>query len=246
MLKVNDIKAKTFNTVKNGFDPDEVISFLGEIARDYSAALTANEDSEAKLIKLVEKINEYRADEDAIKDAMINAQKEASKTVNEAKAKATEMIETAKKEKDRIAEESAAECEQIINEHKEKCAQLIKENTEVTEKKINEMRTRFEQEKASYETLKSEVTRFKANLAELYNKQLHLIMEIPEVSAEKPAEQKAEAAVEAVVVSEEINEVSEPVSDDKDEHLEKLLNTDSFEPVIPKESFADLKFGKNN
>lgn len=244
MLKANDIKNKTFDTVRNGYDPDEVSAFLAEIAKDYAAALSANDDSEAKIIKLVEKINEYRADEDAIKDAMINAQKEASKTVNDAKAKARDMIESAKTEQVRLAEQSASECERIIREHKEKCAQLIKENTEITEKKITEIRNQLEEEKSKYESLKSEVTYFKASLVELYNKQLHLIMEIPEVTSEKSTEEAADP-VEEPVQPEKVEEKSAAESSAKDEQLEKVLNTGSFEPVIPKENFADLRFGKN-
>lgn len=244
MLKANDIKNKTFDTVKNGYDPDEVSAFLAEIAKDYAAALSANDDSEAKIIKLVEKINEYRADEDAIKDAMINAQKEASKTVNDAKAKARDMIESAKTEQVRLAEQSASECERIIREHKEKCAQLIKENTEITEKKITEIRNQLEEEKSKYESLKSEVTYFKANLVELYNKQLHLIMEIPEVTSEESTEEAADP-VEEPVQAEKVEEKGAAESSAKDEQLEKVLNTGSFEPVIPKENFADLRFGKN-
>ena len=244
MLKANDIKNKTFDTVRNGYDPDEVSAFLAEIAKDYAAALSANDDSEAKIIKLVEKINEYRADEDAIKDAMINAQKEASKTVNDAKAKARDMIESAKTEQVRLAEQSASECERIIREHKEKCAQLIKENTEITEKKITEIRNQLEEEKSKYESLKSEVTYFKASLVELYNKQLHLIMEIPEVTSEKSTEEAADP-VEEPVQAEKVEEKGAAESSAKDEQLEKVLNTGSFEPVIPKENFADLRFGKN-
>ena len=37
---------------------------------------------------------------------------------------------------------------------------------------------------------------------------------------------------------------SAPVTDS--EHVEKILNTGSFDPVIPKTAPAELKFGKNN
>lgn len=256
MLKPNNIKNKTFDTVRNGYDPDAVNAFLAEIASDFEKALSENEESESKIIKLVEKINEYREDEDAIKSAMIMAQKEATKTVNDAKAQARDMIESAKSEQVRLAEQSASECEKIIREHKEKCAQLIKENTEVTENKIMEIRSQYDSEKAAYDNLKKEVTYFKAKLIELYNKQLHLIMDIPEIKPEeKPAEEipaepemteaaeeniAAEAEAEAVDTNEEAAEKA------KEEHIEKILSTGSFEPVIPKENFADLKFGKNN
>lgn len=250
MLKPNDIKSKTFDTVRNGYDPDAVNAFLAEAAKALSEALALNEDSEAKIIKLVEKINEYREDEDAIKNAMIMAQKEATKTVSEAKAKARDMIESAKTEQVRLAEQSASECERIIREHKEKCAQLIKDNTEITEQKITEIRKQYDAEKSSYENMKKEVTYFKSSLIELYNKQLHLIMEIPEVKVETvaanasaPVEEKPEELAEEQPEAEVQNETDEKA---KEEHIEKILNTASIDPVIPKENFVDLKFGKNN
>jgi len=47
--------------------------------------------------------------------------------------------------------------------------------------------------------------------------------------AEKAAKEAAEAAAEA-----------------EKEHIDKILNTGSFEPVLPKENLQDLRFGKNN
>ncbi len=259
MLKPSNIKGKTFNTEKNGYDQEEVHAFLAEIASQVVELNSANEDNEAKIFKLVEKINEYREDEEAIKTVMITAQKEANKTVSDAKAQARDMIESAKTEQVRLAEQSSAECERIIRDHKEKCVQLIKENTEVTEKKINDIRKSYESEKASYENLKREVTLFKANLTELYNKQLHLIMEIPQLSQEEIVDVEEEIEVDisesevkieeieeiAEVTTEEINQTAEN-SETKREKVDKILNTGSFEPVIPKQNPSDLQFGRKN
>ena len=71
-------------------------------------------------------------------------------------------------------------------------------------------------------------------------------MEIPETKTEEVIEEPVtedlpeDAADQAADESEEKNEEAS-----KDEKIEKILNTGSFEPVIPKENFADLKFGKN-
>ena len=53
---------------------------------------------------------------------------------------------------------------------------------------------------------------------------------------EEQAEETAEPEAEA--------ETAAPVTDS--EHVEKILNTGSFDPVIPKTAPAELKFGKNN
>lgn len=259
MLSPNNIKGKSFDTEKNGYSKDDVNEFLAQVAEDYAEVVKANQDTEAKIIKLVEKINEYREDEEAIQQALVVAQKESNKILTEAKTQAHDMIESAKSEQVRLAEQSAAECERIVKEHKEKCAELIRNNTEITEKKINEIRAAYDEELEKYENLKAEVTQFKADLTQLYNRQIRLIMEIPtfepatddaaeETVEEEQTEEVQETAPEQTEEPEAENDAAEtasaPVTDS--EHVEKILNTGSFDPVIPKTAPAELKFGKNN
>ena len=259
MLSPNNIKGKSFDTEKNGYSKDDVNEFLAQVAENYAEVVKANQDTEAKIIKLVEKINEYREDEEAIQQALVVAQKESNKILTEAKTQAHDMIESAKSEQVRLAEQSAAECERIVKEHKEKCAELIRNNTEITEKKINEIRAAYDEELEKYENLKAEVTQFKADLTQLYNRQIRLIMEIPtfepatddaaeETVEEEQTEEVQETAPEQTEEPEAENDAAEtesaPVTDS--EHVEKILNTGSFDPVIPKTAPAELKFGKNN
>lgn len=257
MLRPSNIKGRTFETVKNGYDPDAVNSFLNEIS-DYVAEVNQfNEDSEAKIMKLVEKINEYREDEEAIKVAMISAQKESNRIISEAKAQASEMIESAKTEQVRIAEQNAEECDRIIREHKDKCAELIRENTADTQKKIVAIRKAYEDQKEAFNKLQAEVTYFKANLTDLYNKQLHLIMDIPQMSEDdlKEYEDQVQKAIDAAEEAERIEserasrtaeiEAAQEINETQ-ERIEELLHTGSFDPVIPKNTYNDLKFGKNN
>lgn len=253
MIKPSNIKGKTFDTEKNGYRQADVSEFLSKVAEDYNKLLNANQESETKIIKLVEKINEYRADEDAIATALVTAQKEANRILNDAKTKAKDMVENAKTEQVRLAEQSAAECERIVNEHKEKCAQLIKENTETTEKKIQELRASYNAEKEAYEKLKEEVTYFKSNLTELYKKQLELIVEIPEVEKNDDVETEEtsdsveqDTSDDSSESNDNFDEFDEVSYENDQEHIDKVLNTGSFDPVIPKESLNDLKFGNNN
>ena len=72
MLNPNNIKGKTFDTEKNGYSKEDVKEFLEQVAEDYAEVVKANQDTEAKIIKLVEKINEYREDEEAIQQALVD------------------------------------------------------------------------------------------------------------------------------------------------------------------------------
>jgi cell division initiation protein len=209
----------------------------------------------------VDKINEYREDEDAIKSAMVYAQKESNKLINDAKAKARDMIESAKTEQVRLSEQSAAECEKIIAEHKANCAELIKQQTESTQQEILDIQANYESEKAALEDLRAQVTYFKTELTELYTKQLALIMQIPQMADDELEEYENgyddEYADDEYYDDEEYyeefsdEEYYEDEQETEDEktaeqkHIDEVLNTASFEPIIPKADVADLQFGKN-
>lgn len=261
MFNPNNIRNKGFSVQKSGYDMDEVSDYLKDVADDYAALVKENQEKDVKINKLVEKVNELLADKDAITDALVNAQKEARKIVNDAKQQAKEMVDGAKSEQMRLAEQSAAECEKIVTEHKEKCAQLIRDNTAITEKKINTIRTAYEDELARYKQLQADVTYFKANLIELYKEQIQLVMDLPTMSeqelneyeesfdengnyvpkAAEPAPSQAAAEPEAPAPQAVI-----PSGESEEARVDKILNTGSFEPVIPKSTLNDLQFGKNN
>ncbi|MBR1384783.1 MAG: DivIVA domain-containing protein [Ruminococcus sp.] len=257
MITSDSIRKKSFETVKNGYDIDAVKAFLAEVAQEVAELNKKNEENEDKIIKLVDKINEYREDEEAIKNALVLSQKESNKIINDAKAQARDMIESAKSEQVRLSEQSASECEKIIREHKENCARLIKENTEVTQQKIQQVRADYDKEKADYENLQREVAIFKANLTSLYQQQIALIMQIPDTVVDDDGddsdeeyeiieEVKAEDEPAAPALEETAPEAAVEEQETEQEHIDKILNTGSFEPVIPKENLQDLKFGKNN
>ena len=261
MFNPTNIRNKGFSVQKSGYDMDEVSDYLKDVADDYAALIKENQEKDVKINKLVEKVNELLADKDAITDALVNAQKEARKIVNDAKQQAKEMVDGAKSEQMRLAEQSAAECEKIVTEHKEKCAQLIRDNTAITEKKINTIRTAYEDELARYKQLQADVTYFKANLIELYKEQIQLVMDLPTMSeqelneyeesfdengnyvpkAAEPAPSQAAAEPEAPAPQAVI-----PSGESEEARVDKILNTGSFEPVIPKSTLNDLQFGKNN
>lgn len=257
-MTADSIRNKAFMTVKSGYDPDMVETFLGSVADQFEALLAKTEESDKKVAELEARINEYKEDEEAIKNALVISQKESNKIINDAKAQARDMIESAKTEQIRLSEQSASECERIIREHKENCAKLIKENTDATEQKIIQIRSKYIEEKKAYDNLRREVTMFKAQLLPLYKQQLSLIMQIPDSAPEEtpapapapePIEEKVEEVVEEQPVEETVDEAAEEAAkaaEAEKEHIDKILNTGSFEPVIPKQNLQDLKFGKNN
>ncbi|MBR7009102.1 MAG: DivIVA domain-containing protein [Ruminococcus sp.] len=259
MLNPNSIKNQNFNVIKNGYDLDEVNDYLRELADEYAVLVKENQEKDKKIAKLSEKVNELNADKDAITDVLVTAQKDARKIVNDAKLQAKDMIDSAKTEQMRLAEQSAAECERIVKEHKEKCAKLIRDNTAITENKINTVKTAYEDELARYKQLQADVTYFKSNLIELYKEQIQLVMDLPTMTEEELDEYEASFDENGNYVphenyaapAEEASTQDAPAIEDnaqsaEEQRVDQILNTGSFEPVIPKSTLNDLQFGKNN
>lgn len=103
MLSVKDINNKRFEQARPGYKTEEVDDFLREVARDIERYQRDKEEAEKKIAVLVESVREYKKDEEALKDALISAQKQsrsviadaqvqAEKILSEARAKAGEII----------------------------------------------------------------------------------------------------------------------------------------------------------
>ena len=97
MLSVKDINNKQFEQARPGYKTEEVDDFLREIAQQIGQYQREKEDLEKKIEVLVESVREYKKDEDALKDALIGAQKQGRVIVSEAQAKATEILADANK-----------------------------------------------------------------------------------------------------------------------------------------------------
>ncbi len=107
MLTPQDIQEKTFGkAVFGGYDMAAVDAFLEELGEDYAALHKENVTLKANLRALLEKVKEYRATEDAMRNTLLTAQKISDKQVADAQAQSIEIVEKAKKEADAILAEA--------------------------------------------------------------------------------------------------------------------------------------------
>ena len=96
MITAQDIREKTFNKAKlSGYDMSEVDDFLEEIAEDITAAQKENAVLKSKMKVLVDKIEEYRSNEEALNMALLSAQKLAVQIENDARARSAQMLSEA-------------------------------------------------------------------------------------------------------------------------------------------------------
>ncbi|MBR3587147.1 MAG: DivIVA domain-containing protein [Oscillospiraceae bacterium] len=99
MITAQDIREKTFEKSRmNGYDMASVDDFLEELAEDIGASQKENAVLKSKMKVLVDKIEEYRANEEALNMAILSAQKLAVQIESEARQRAAAMIEDAERQ----------------------------------------------------------------------------------------------------------------------------------------------------
>lgn len=126
MLTPQDIQSKEFaKAVFGGYDMTAVDDFLEELSNDYAALYKENAILKSKIKVLVEKVEEYRSTEDAMRMALLTAQKMGDDLLSDAKEKSSTMIADA----DKQAQEKIAEYQQAI-ENEEAKYNLAKEKTQ--------------------------------------------------------------------------------------------------------------------
>lgn len=167
MITAKDINTRRFEQAKPGYKPEEVDEFLKQIADQINAMLKDKEDTEKKIEVLVESIRRYKADEEALKDAMIGAQKQGRAVIEEAKGKA----------------------EAIVYEAQQKAEQIISAANVKADEIIGSTAVRAQREKENLEKMQTAVTEFKSNLLSMYKSHLELITSLPE--SDEPAEDPA-------------------------------------------------------
>lgn len=97
MFTPQEVSEKTFQTVrKGGYDLAGVDDFLDALTEDYTALYKENAGLKTKLKVLAEKVEEYRATEDAMRSTLLTAQRMAAKLVQEAQTEKDQMLADAR------------------------------------------------------------------------------------------------------------------------------------------------------
>jgi cell division initiation protein len=99
MITAQDIREKTFEKARiGGYDMAAVDDFLDELAESVGAAQEESTVLKSKMKVLVDKIKEYRAGEETLSNAILQAQKLAAKIENDARTRAAAMLAEAEEQ----------------------------------------------------------------------------------------------------------------------------------------------------
>lgn len=218
MLTAKDINNKKFEQTRPGYKPEEVDDFLREIALQITQMQKDKEEIEKKIEVLVESVREYKKDEDALKDALIGAQKQGRAVVQEAHENA-----------DKIIAEAHVKAEEIIG------------NTRVQLEKEKHCLAKMQQEVSDFK--QNLLTMYKAHLEQItsipeFEDESEDEAPTPTAVEEKPAEQpKAEPAP--------VNMEATRVVDTSSVKRERTGFPFESNQSSGENKFGNLKFGQN-
>ena len=215
---------------RNAYKSDDVDNFFGEVAVAYEKIYRENAELIKRVSLLADRLEQFKQDEEQIKQAVIGAQKaadiivkEAENSVEDSKAEAEAILAAAKGEADIIksdAEKQAVadsdlllsiardKAEEIINKAKEEAHGILIEANDSAKDTVGAATRTITSESLHYEMLKKEVSEFRASILAQYKAHIELISKLPELAveeAEKQAETVEESQEEALV--DEINSV---------------------------------------
>lgn len=223
-----------------GYNMLQVDNFLDSLIEDYRTLYQENISLKNKMKVLVDKVEEYRATEDAMRMTLHSAQKMADAMVKEGEAKKQAAIDQAVSAVEARSQEVRAQMEQE--------EQAVRARLEGTQKALADEQARLEAARAA-------TTAYVAQLKELYTKQIQYIGSLSSLTAETaqpqaaPAAQPAETPVEEPVVTVP-PEQQEEVAQDIEASMAKIFEGPT-EPTAPSGDMGDtrvfdqIQFGKD-
>ena len=232
MFTPQEVSEKVFPKASfGGYNMGSVDEFLDTLTEDYTALYKENATLKAKLKVLAEKMEEYRATEDAMRSTLLAAQRMAAQMVQDAQA-----------EKDRIlAEAQDAEATLVADAKTRAAAQIaaLEAETAVAQKKLA--------------MAQSELGEFIRRSKELCVQQVEFLAALPELELAAPAavtQDTVRVAVQEVVAAVEVQEET-PVQEEPAQQVQETpapaekVEEDQPFPTDFRLDLEGLKFGRN-
>lgn len=107
MLTIDEIREISFRRAgKNGYNAADVDEFIDEVTATVEQLIAEKNDCIRKMDILAGKIEQYREDEETVRNALLTSQKLSDSTIREAKSKAEYIIKSAEKKRRAILTEA--------------------------------------------------------------------------------------------------------------------------------------------
>ena len=191
-MNAKEILNKQFDKAKlGGYKLEDVDDYLKEVSDEFAALQKSNSELERKLEVLADKIREYREDEEALKDALLIAQKQGNAIVAESKASAEKITKETKEKVEKLLAESKAKSERMINDANDYSSKTRADADAAAEKTINDANNKAAEIKAAMDKqqtiqeniiqqTRKEAHEFMDKMLAAYNDQIELIEAMPQ------------------------------------------------------------------
>lgn len=98
MLTIDEIREISFRRAgKNGYNAADVDEFIDEVTATVEQLIAEKNDCVRKMDILASKIEQYREDEETVRNALLTSQKLSDTTIKEAQSKAEYIVKSAEK-----------------------------------------------------------------------------------------------------------------------------------------------------
>ncbi|MBQ3948461.1 MAG: DivIVA domain-containing protein [Ruminococcus sp.] len=182
MITSKDVRNKRFEKAAFGYKQEEIDEFFQQLEAELDEMERERAEANNKIQVLADKVREYMRDEDALKDALLGAQKQGHQVISEANEKADQIIAEAQAKADALEDEA------------------VRQHAEAMERNRQEIA----KEKEALIEAQQQVADFKKSLFDMYNSHLELISSMPETFDDVDgAEPQTAEEIAAAIASEE-------------------------------------------
>lgn len=181
-----EISKKVLEKAAFGYKTDEVDSFIIEIIAYTKKLEEENKEYDNKMSVLAEKIEDYRDQEESMKEVLLSAQRVSTQVISDARKKAETMIEEATIKSEQLARESEKTLERATLDAELNAKSILDDAKKKADEMLVGAQKQAQQEEEHLAYIQKKVSDFKAELLSTYRSHLDLITKLP--SDEKPEE----------------------------------------------------------
>lgn len=201
MITSKDVRNKRFEKAAFGYKQEEIDEFFAQLEAELDEMERERNEANGKIQVLADKVREYMRDEDALKDALLGAQKQGHQVINEAKDKAEKIIAEAQAKADALEDEAVRQHALAMEKNREEIAK----------------------EKEALIEAQQQVSDFKKSLFDVYKEHLELISSMPETFEEATGKTQTAEQIATAIVSEKA------VKTEKTEKVKKIKKSEKSE-----------------
>lgn len=204
-MNAKDIITRRFEKATfNGYKTDDVDEFLREISSEYAQLQKEKSELERKLEVLADKIREYRDDEDALKDALLLAQKQGNAIIAESKAaadkiqketdeKTAKQLTEAKEKSEKLVREAEDYKKRMVTDSNMRADKLVKDARAQADEIKRVMNEQQEKQEVILQRTRKEVADYTTRILAMYKQHVDYIQSLPEKVENEYVKRTAEA-----------------------------------------------------